>query len=111
MTGRDTSGQNRSYLATEDGFRFLKDLHSRNMIVPLVGDFSGASTIVRTGDYIRKHRDALQAFYASNVRVYLSKQQIQAFCRNLATLPASSDAWFIDSRSVRSFASQLSDCQ
>jgi hypothetical protein len=111
MTARDTSGQNRSYLATEDGFSFLKDLHSRNMIVPLVGDFSGPSAIVRTGEYIREHRDALHAFYASNVRVYLSKQQIQAFCRNLASLPVSSGAWYIDSRNVRSFAAQLGDCQ
>jgi hypothetical protein len=111
MTARDTSGQNRSYLATEDGFSFLKDLHSRNMIVPLVGDFSGPSAIVRTGEYIREHRDALHAFYASNVRVYLSKQQIQAFCRNLASLPVSSGAWYIDSRNVRSFATQLGDCQ
>jgi hypothetical protein len=111
MTARDTGGLSRSYLATEDGFSFLKDLHSRNMIVPLVGDFSGPSAIVRTGEYIREHRDALHAFYASNVRVYLSKQQIQAFCRNLASLPVSSGAWYIDSRNVRSFAAQLGDCQ
>lgn len=110
MTMEDFTGQRRSFLTTEDGFRFLKDLQANNLIVPVVGDFGGSSAIHRVGDYVRAHADAVHAFYASNVGVYLNNQQTGAFCRNLATLPVASDAWFIDSDSVRSLASRLRAC-
>ena len=110
MTMEDFTGQRRSFLTTEDGFRFLKDLQANNLIVPVVGDFGGPSAIHRVGDYVRAHADAVHAFYASNVGVYLNNQQTGAFCRNLATLPVASDAWFIDSDSVRSLASRLRAC-
>src|SRR5262249_42873399 len=32
MLRTDPAGQNRSYLATEDGFQFLKDLETRNLV-------------------------------------------------------------------------------
>jgi hypothetical protein len=110
MTARDALGRSRSFLATEDGFRFVKDLHSRNMIVPVVGDFGGPSAIRRVADYVRTHGDAVQAFYGSNVGVYLTNDQTRAFCRSLATLPAAPGAWFIERDSVRSLASKLKAC-
>jgi hypothetical protein len=110
MTGKDISGQSRSYLATEEGFLFVKDLHSRNMIVPVVGDFAGPRALAGVGDYIRKHADVVRAFYASNVKVYLTRQQMHAFCRNLASLPVGPGAWFIESKTARSFAGHMSGC-
>jgi hypothetical protein len=110
MTMPDAMGQSRSFLATEDGFRFVKDLQSRNMIVPVVGDFGGSAAIRRVGDYIREHRGVVHAFYGSNVGVYLSTQQTRAYCRNLASLPAAPDSWFIESDSVRSLTSKLRAC-
>jgi len=41
MTATDISRQSRSYLASEEAFAFVKDLHARNLIVPVVGDFGG----------------------------------------------------------------------
>ena len=35
-------------------FSFVKDLHARNLIVPVVGDFSGPTAVRRVGDYIRE---------------------------------------------------------
>lgn len=110
MTTRDFNGQSRSFLASEDAFQFVKDLESRNMIVPVVGDFGGPSALRRVGDYVRSHHDAVRAFYGSNVGVYLNTQQTLAFCRSLAALPASPDVWFIESDGVRSFASKLKGC-
>ena len=37
MTATDAAGVSRSYLATDEGFQFLKDLESRNLVVPVVG--------------------------------------------------------------------------
>jgi hypothetical protein len=110
MTAADALGESRSFLATEEGFRFVKDLQARNMIVPVVGDFGGPRAIRRVGDYVRQHTDAIHAFYGSNVGVYLTNDQTRAFCGNLASLPAASDAWFIERDSVRSLASKLKAC-
>ncbi len=110
MTAKDATGRSRSFLATEEGFRFVKDLHSRNMIVPVVGDFGGPSAIQRVGEYVRAHADVIHAFYGSNVGVYLSNQQTRTFCRNLATLPAAPGAWFIERDGVRSLAAKLRAC-
>ena len=72
MTATDATGQGRSFLATEDGFAFVKALHTRNLIVPVVGDFGGPKAIRETGAYVRRHGGRVQAFYGSNVGVYLS---------------------------------------
>ncbi len=110
MTAVDNTGQNRSFLAAEDGFQFVKALHARNMIVPVVGDFGGADAIRRVGDYVREHTDVVHAFYGSNVGVYLNSRQTRSFCKNLASLPAAPDAWFIERDGVISLASKLSAC-
>jgi hypothetical protein len=110
MTAVDVRGQNRSYLASEEGFGFVKDLHARNMIVPMVGDFAGPSAIRRAGDYIRHHEGIVQAFYGSNVEVYLNREKIGAFCGNLATLPYDAGTWFIGSKGMQPFQSKLKSC-
>ena len=111
MTSVDLTGRSRSFLASEEAFRLVKDLHARNMIVPVIGDFGGSSAIRRVGDYVRQHGGVVHAFYGSNVGVYLNNQQTRAFCSNLATLPATSRAWFIERDGVRSMTSKLRACQ
>jgi hypothetical protein len=110
MTMRDLAGQTRSFLADDDGFRFIKSLHSRNRIVPVVGDFGGPAAIQRVGEYVRAHGDVVYAFYGSNVNVYLTNAQKNAFCRNLAGLPVSSRTAFIDNDSVRPLTRRLRAC-
>ena len=110
MTALDMTGQSRSYLSTEEGFRFVRGLHSKNLIVPLVGDFSGPMTLRRVGDFVRRRRDVITAFYGSNVGVYLTNQQTAAFCRNLSALPVAPRAWFIESDGIRPLAAKLKAC-
>jgi hypothetical protein len=110
MTAKDMFGRSRSFLATEESFRFVKELQSRNLVLPIVGDFAGRSAIRRVGDYLRAHRVRLHAFYGSNVGVYLTNQLTYAFCFNLATLPATSRTWFIESDGMRTLASRLRAC-
>jgi len=111
MTMPDLTGQTRSFLADAASFRVIKDLHQRNLIVPAVGDFGGAEAIRRVGAYVRDHHDNVRAFYASNVSVYLTNRQARAFCANLAALPVSRDAAFVDSKSVVPFAARLAACR
>jgi hypothetical protein len=110
MTARDFSGRHRSFLATEAAFRFVKEMQTRNLIVPVVGDFGGPTALRRVGDYVRAHRNRIDIVYGSNVGVYLSNQQTMAFCHNLATLPATSRTLFIDSNGMRPLSAKLGAC-
>ena len=111
MTMRDVTGASRSFLASEETFAYVKTLHTRNLIVPVVGDFGGPSAIRRIGDYVRAHGAAVQVFYASNVSVYLSKDQTRAYCASLATLPATPGAMFVDRDDVRPLPEKLETCR
>jgi len=76
MTATDTEGlaipgTARSFLATEDNFRFVRQMHQRNVIVPLVGDFGGPKTIRSVAQFLRDHDAKVEAFYISNVDAYL----------------------------------------
>ena len=88
MTATDGAGQNRSYLATESSFKFIKDLQSRNLLIPVVGNFGGPKALRAVGNYLKEHKMILSAFYVSNVEQYIRQEGIwEAFCANAATLP------------------------
>ena len=67
MIQTDGEGVSRSYLASEASFAFLKDLESRNLVVPIVGDFGGPKAIRSIGAYLKAHDATVAAFYLSNV--------------------------------------------
>ncbi|MCW5967795.1 MAG: hypothetical protein KIT57_04720 [Blastocatellales bacterium] len=91
---RDLTGSHGSYLSSESGFRFLKDLQARNMVVPVVGDLGGNRALVSTGRDIAARGLRVSAFYTSNVEFYLMREGgFERFAENLKSLPT-------DSRSV-----------
>jgi hypothetical protein len=110
MTATDTGGIARSYLATAEGFAFVKDLHARNAIIPVVGDFAGSHALRSIGDYVRQHGETVEAYYGSNVEVYLNRQKAAAFCANLAALPYASAAPFIDNKGMQFLSAKLRSC-
>ena len=92
----DGAGQHRSYLATEENYRIVRDLQRKNLIVPLVGDFGGPKTIKAVGQYLRDHDATVTAFYLSNVEQYLFEDgKAVNFYENVATLPLDSTSTFI----------------
>jgi hypothetical protein len=100
MLATDAVGTSRSYLATDDNFQFMKTLETKNLIVPVVGNFAGPKAIRAVGDYVRTKGATVSAFYLSNVEQYLYQDRIWGnFCRNVATLPLETSSTFI--RSVR----------
>jgi len=111
MTARDFTGTSQSFLASEERFQFVKTLHTRNLIVPVVGDFGGSHAFRAIGAYVRQHHGRVRAVYASNVAVYLSTQQGLAFCNNLASLPALTSAWFLEMNRLRTLGDKLRACQ
>jgi hypothetical protein len=100
MVADDGKGQTRSFLASDENFQVLKDLHEKNLFVPVVGNFSGPKALRAVGRYIREREGTVAAFYLSNVEQYLSREgSWYTFCGNVATLPLDSTSTFI--RSVR----------
>ena len=100
MTAADEAGVFRSYLAAETSFAWLKDLESRNLVVPVVGDFAGQKAVREVAAYLHAHGTPVSAFYLSNVEDYLYQDnKWQAFCRNVARLPLDETSTFIRSTS------------
>ena len=100
MTATDNAGRPLSYLQTEANFLFLKDLQSRNLVVPVIGDFAGPKALRSIAAYLKAHAATVGAFYLSNVEQYLNQDgRWDAFCRNFATLPLDASSTFIRSSS------------
>ncbi len=102
MLQTDMEGVNRSYLATEDNFKWLKAFEEKNLIVPVMGDFAGPKALRAVGRYIRDHGAVVSAYYVSNVEQYLFQDGLfDEFARNVATLPLDEKSTFIRSVSTR----------
>ena len=98
MMAEDGAGQYRSYLATEENFKVLKDLETKNLLVPVVGDFGGTKAIREVGKYLKSIDATVSAFYLSNVEQYLSQDgKTAAFLANVANLPLDQSSTFIRS--------------
>lgn len=96
MTQADGNGQALSYLASEEKFSFLKDLETRNLVVPVVGNFAGPKAIRAIGSFLKTHDAIVTAFYLSNVESYLRRARTWPdFCSNAATLPIDDSSVFI----------------
>ena len=100
MIATDSNGRMLSYLASEERFLFLKDLHAKNLLVPVVGDFAGPKAIRAIAGYLKAHDAKVSAFYLSNVEQYLYQDgKWDRFCRNFSTLPIDMSSTFIRSSS------------
>jgi hypothetical protein len=99
QTATDTAGKNWAYLANEANFRWLKDFETKNLLVPVVGDFAGPKAIRTVGKYLKEHNAVVSAMYCSNVEQYLFRQNDDwsRFYANVATLPLDANSSFIRS--------------
>ncbi len=101
----DGTGANRSYLANEAGYRWLRDFQSRNLLVPVIGDFAGPKALRGVGDWVRARGATIDAMYVSNVEQYLfmDPDAWRRYYTNVATLPLGANALFVRSVSGRGF--------
>ena len=97
MTENDGHTRNWNFLATEDQYRSVQRLQKDNLVVPLVGDFAGATAIRSVGQYLKQHNAVLTVFYTSNVEQYLFQDDSNwnSFYANVRTLPLNSSSTFI----------------
>lgn len=95
-TDADDSGENHSYIASEENFQTIKKMESENRIVPIVGDFGGEKALRSIGRYLKAHGASVTAFYTSNVEFYLfQSDDWKKFFNNVASLPVDTNSVFI----------------
>jgi hypothetical protein len=93
---RDLAGRFGNYLNSEADFQFVKQMHSRNLIVPVVGDFAGPKALRTVGEYLKGLGETVSAFYVSNVEFYLIQNGVfDRFGENIQQLPISDQSLFI----------------
>jgi hypothetical protein len=103
MVAIDENGINRSYLASEESFRFVKEMEQKNLLIPIVGNFGGPKAIRAVGAYLKEHGAIVSAFYLSNVEQYLFRPPQGGasihtqFYQSVATLPLDASSTFIRS--------------
>ena len=106
LTGysNDAAGMPRSFLSSEENYAYVRDLHVRNLIVPVSGDFAGPKAIRAIGAWLKSHGGVVSAFYVSNVEQYLFRESKQVqFYDNVGTLPITDESVFIRPYSLRRF--------
>ena len=102
MVQTDLNGKMGNFLASKDDYEYVKNLHKKNMIIMVVGDFGGKKALAAIGDYLSKSGYTVSAFYTSNVEQYLFESgSFDAFANNVRRLPINDKSLFIRSASGR----------
>jgi hypothetical protein len=97
MVATDAEGLNRGFLGTPQHYDVVRQLHLRNLIVPVIGDFAGPKALRAVGAFLRSNGAVVTAIYTSNVEQYLFRDQHKwrQYYENVATLPVDSMSTFV----------------
>ena len=77
----DRSDQLQGYLATEESFQWMKRFEAENRLIPIVGDFAGATALKSVANFLQKNGLMVSTFYTSNVEYYLfGSDRVAAVC-------------------------------
>lgn len=92
----DQNGKPGNFLASVEDYEFVRGLHRKNLIIPVVGDFGGSKAIASVGAYLKKNSLTVTAYYTSNVEQYLFGNNVfAAFVNNIRRLPMTEKSLFI----------------
>ncbi|HJU75033.1 MAG TPA: hypothetical protein VJ717_14915 [Gemmatimonadaceae bacterium] len=101
---RDLEGKQASYLAREDDWLFIKNLQSRHLVIPVVGDLAGQHALAAIGRDAAQQDLEVSALYVSNVEQYLWRDgTFQQFAETAAKLPRNARSVLIRSYFGRNF--------
>lgn len=92
----DLNGKPGNFLAVKEDYDFVRELHRKNLIIPIVGDFAGKKALAAVGEYLQKNGLTVAAFYTSNVEQYLfDGESFAGFAANVRKLPLDERSLFI----------------
>jgi hypothetical protein len=96
MATKDPAGAERSFLATNEGFRVVQKMEREGRVLPVIGDFAGDQAFLAIAEYLKKHDLKVTTFYVSNVEQYVLEPPVwKKYLRNVEALPRTDDAVFI----------------
>ena len=96
LAGEDLNGKQGNFLAVPEDYEFVRSLHRKNLIIPVVADFAGKKGIASVGEYLKKNGLTVTAFYLSNVEQYLFQNGVFGdFAENVRKLPLTDKSLFI----------------
>ena len=108
----DPLGRQGHFLASEDGFQFVRSLQALNLVIPVVGNLAGPRAVTAIGEVLKRRGEPLAAFYTSNVEFYLARAgTLDRFLENLAHMPRKGKAVVIRSVFGRSIGGSTSATQ
>ena len=94
----DPTGKSNHFLASAGDYNYLRQMHMKNLIIPINGDFAGKKALASIGDYLRKNNVTVTTFYLSNVEQYLFGDGLfPGFAANIKKLPINEQSLFIRS--------------
>jgi hypothetical protein len=98
----DADGNPGNFLAAAEDYQFVRDLHEKNRIIPVVGDFAGPKALKAIAGYLRQKSLKVSVFYTSNVEMYLfQSDSFDRFVQNVKALPLAEGSLFIRSTNNR----------
>lgn len=84
----DLEGKQASYLASEDDWRFLRDLQRNDGVIPVTGNLAGTSAFPAVGREVAARNEVVSALYVSNVEMYIWRDgSFPRFASTAAHLP------------------------
>ena len=98
IVGTDLRGKRGNFLVNLDDYQFIRQMHQKNLIIPVVGDFGGKKAIATVADFLKKNSLNVNVFYTSNVEQYLFESDVfVSFAENVRKLPVTDKSLFIRS--------------
>jgi hypothetical protein len=92
----DSRGLPGNFLANENDYRFVRQMHLQNRIIPIVGDFAGTKALASIAAYLVKNGYKVSAYYTSNVEQFLFQgEMFEHFLANVRKLPVDDRSVFI----------------
>ena len=85
---KDLDGNRRNYLVEEADFQYVREMQSRNLLIPVVGNLAGEHALRAIAKDADARGEPVSVLYASNVEFYLAREgSFDRFARNVADLP------------------------
>ena len=94
---KSDDGTRQSIFNSKEGYNYLRDMHLKNRIIPVTGDFGGSGALARISEYLRSNHLTVTAYYTSNVEQYLLRNMTSwsGWTENVKNLPISDRTVFI----------------
>ena len=111
MQATDSGGKQWSFLSSEENYRFVREMQTNGMIVPVVGDLAGPKALRSIGQYLKDHGAVVTAFYTSNVEDFFLQPRPPAlgivnggwknYVDNVRSLPSDDSSVFLRWRATQ----------